>query len=98
MTQYIDIPEDMLRTVPEEPTEIEEQFPPGCVVLAHGVTGTSYQRYFKDGLFHAPSMPAVSLHDLIERQRGRHLVLLYRPPENGQAQPITLLSKKGRKS
>jgi hypothetical protein len=27
--------------------------PPGSVVLVHGVTGTAYQRFFSDGLWHA---------------------------------------------
>ena len=36
-----------------EPIEVTEEPPMGSVVLAEGTTGTAWQRFYRDGLWHS---------------------------------------------
>lgn len=48
--------------------------PRGSVVLAFGLTGTAYQRWYSDGLWHGSNGRVSTWHELIQEAMGNILI------------------------
>lgn len=64
---------EIVGDAPDEP-------PYGSIALLHGTTGTAYQRYFRDGLWHADGMEPLTWVDLTGK--GVRMQVVYVAPED----------------
>lgn len=59
---------------------LADELPNGSIVLLNGPSGTAYQRYFSDGLFHGTSGQVLTFNELFEIG-DRAPLLVYRAPD-----------------
>lgn len=55
----------------------ENQPPQGSVVMVHGLTGTAYQRFYNDGLWHSTHGKAFTWSQIIEQSKGNIHILTW---------------------
>lgn len=66
--------ESIVGDTPDEPRH-------GSIVLIHGATGTAFQRYFRDGLWHADGHEPKTWEALTQDWSARRVQVVYVAPE-----------------
>jgi hypothetical protein len=54
----------------------------GSVVLAHGYTGTAYQRFYSDGLWHGTNGQERTWEQVLNCSPYTDIIILYQPEES----------------